>query len=132
MKRYFTKNIYYNSLCMFTDFLDIIAIVWLMTILYFMLINFEADKFFFVKNRRYFSDFVAVLKISLLWHTLLLQRKWVPRKRRRYKVTEISMQPEMPIILYVHNIVPNFDEKEQMSRYKLFIDFTLLRKLTSK
>lgn len=99
---------------MFIDFLDII--------LYFMLINFKAHEFFFVKNRRYFSDFVAVLKISLLWRTLLLQRKWVPHKRGykgRYKAYRNIYARDANNTLRTHNIEPNSDEKERMSRNKL-------------
>lgn len=72
-----------------------------------------------------FSGFVAVLKISLLWRTLLLQRKWVPRKRRPCKVTEISM-PEMPIILCIQYWTELWWKGTNVTiQIMLFINFTL-------
>lgn len=68
-----------------------------------------------------FSDFADVLKISLLWHSLLLQRKWVCRKRRHCKVTEISMQPEMPIMAFCeHNTEPMKNNECRVTNYVIY------------
>lgn len=104
---FFKGYLYYNFLYVYTDFVDIIIRsydVFLLTFL-FMMMNFEMDEFFFVKIG--FSDFVDVLKISLLWHTLLLQRKWVCRKRQTLQnYRNIYATRDINNVFCEHNIEP--------------------------